>query len=117
MNGSGGGIVHESTDWSMKKIANRLRVQLLVCVPAGVYTQCTQCTHSVHTMYTQCTHSVHRPIIVQLWGGYRTAVPLESLITGRYYRFSLRKCDHTVSYNLYIVTRYLWLLVPHNIGI
>jgi hypothetical protein len=24
-----------------------------------------------------------------------------------YYWFSLRKCDHTVSYHLYIVTRYL----------
>ncbi len=24
-------------------------LQLLVCVPAGVYTQCAQCTHSVYT--------------------------------------------------------------------
>ena len=33
------------------------------------------------------------------------------------YWFSLRKCDHTVSYHLYIVIRYLWLPVPHIIGI
>jgi len=29
----------------------------------------------------------------------------------------LRKCDHTVSYHLYIVNRYLWVLVPHTIRI
>ena len=29
----------------------------------------------------------------------------------------LRKCDETVSYHLYIVTRYLWVLVPHTIRI
>ena len=29
----------------------------------------------------------------------------------------LRKCDETVSYHLYIVTRYLWVLVPHIIRI
>jgi hypothetical protein len=28
-----------------------------------------------------------------------------------------RKCDHTVSYHLYIVNRYLWVLVPHIIRI
>jgi hypothetical protein len=30
---------------------------------------------------------------------------------------SLRKCDETVSYHLYIVTRYLCVLVPHTIRI
>ena len=29
----------------------------------------------------------------------------------------LRKYDETVSYHLYIVTRYLWVLVPHIIRI
>ena len=29
----------------------------------------------------------------------------------------LRKCDETVSYHLYIVNRYLWVLVPHTIRI
>jgi hypothetical protein len=28
-----------------------------------------------------------------------------------------RNCDETVSYHLYIVTRHLWVLVPHTIRI
>jgi hypothetical protein len=38
-------------------------------------------------------------------------------MVGLYYWFSLRKCDHIVSYHLYIVTRYLWVLVPHTVVI
>ena len=36
-------------------------------------TVCTVCTQCVHSVYTVCTHAK----CLQLWGGYRTAVPHE----------------------------------------
>ena len=51
---------------NVTKSSNRLCVQLLVCV------------HS----FSVCT-AAHTPTILQLWGGYRTVVPLECTMHGK----------------------------------
>ena len=99
---------------------------LLFDDPGRVKNQITSVVCKIQRFDFDCNMVVTRQVIIRIPPPLRlkplyaySAVRLTHvpLMAPFYCWFSLRKCDDTVPYHLYIVTRYLWLLVPHTIGI